>query len=148
MKLNTELYGELEFNTEDIIIFKTGLLGLPKYKKYLLLSCWDKSLPFYTLYSTEENDFYFILIKADEFFTDYKIKLTSADKKALNYSEGDIVQVFNIVNFADDIEDITVNLKGPLVINLSGNIGKQVVLDSDKYDLKYPLFKKFSQALK
>ncbi len=146
MKLKTDLYDEVEYDDNDLIHFKSGLLGFSGYRDFLLLSSWDEELPFYTLYSVEESNLYFILIKSEDFFKDYKLNLTSGDRQALLYKEKDIIQVFNIVHFAEDIKKTTINLKGPLVINLSRNTGKQVVLDNDKYELHYPLFKILNKA--
>lgn len=148
MKLQTYLYGELEYTIEDIIKFKNGLLGFSDFDDFLLISSWDEDLPFYTLQSVIDNELYFILIKADDFFSDYKLNLTSGDREALRYKEGDLVQVFNIVHFTEELKDSTVNLKGPIVINLSRNVGKQVVLDNDNYELQYPLFAKLNSKEK
>lgn len=148
MKIRTNLYGELEYQPENIINFKDGLLGFDEFKRYLLLSSWDKDLPFYTLQSVEDNELYFIMIKADEFFADYKIDLTAADSKDIKYAEGDIVQVFNIVRFTEELQNSTVNLRGPVIINFNQNTGKQVVLDNDRYSVRYPLFAKLSSIVK
>jgi len=40
----------------------------------------------------------------------------------------------------DKLEEITVNLSAPLIINMYKKMGKQIILNNQKYRVKYPLF--------
>ena len=39
------------------------------------------------------------------------------------------------------IDEITANLKAPVVINVNENLGEQVIIDKEKYKIKHPLVK-------
>jgi flagellar assembly factor FliW len=48
--------------------------------------------------------------------------------------------IYSIAVVPDDIKDMTINLKGPIIINTKTNRAKQIVLEDDKYTLKYKIF--------
>ncbi len=52
------------------------------------------------------------------------------------------VEIFCIVNIGDDASNVTINLKGPILVNMINNKGKQFVLTDDYYALHYPLVQK------
>ena len=44
------------------------------------------------------------------------------------------------VTVPHDLTKMTVNLKGPFLINADTRVGVQVILDSDEYQVKYPIY--------
>ena len=51
--------------------------------------------------------------------------------------------VFNTVTLNSDPKKITTNLKAPIIINISNNLGEQIILDKEKYKIKHPLIKEW-----
>ncbi len=59
----------------------------------------------------------------------------------LNIKDNKDVLVVNTVTLNSKLENITINLKAPIVINTNDKIGEQLILDNVDYPIKYPLFK-------
>ena len=61
MKFETTRFGQIEVNSEDIVIFPDGLLGFPDCSKYTLID-EDRAAPFRMLQSLEKSDLAFVVI--------------------------------------------------------------------------------------
>jgi flagellar assembly factor FliW len=48
--------------------------------------------------------------------------------------------VLNIITLKEKIEDSTVNLSAPIIINVRAGLGRQVILDEPHFELRYKLF--------
>ncbi|MCL5030675.1 MAG: flagellar assembly protein FliW [Bacteroidetes bacterium] len=125
MKIKTNQFGEIDFEKELIIKFSSGLFGFEQLKDYLLIKV-DNEL-FYWLNSIEEPEIAFPLIALrliDDSFPQEKNN-----------------EAFGIVTMNSDALKITVNLKAPVFIDQNAKSGFQKILDSEKYPIKYNLFK-------
>lgn len=125
MKINTSQFGEIEFDMNLIIKFNTGLFGFENLKDYLLIKV-DNEL-FYWLNSIEEPEIAFPLIG-----------LRLIDD---SFPQEENNEAFGIVTMNPDMLKITVNLKAPVYINQTSKNGFQKILDSDRYPVKYNLFR-------
>ncbi len=125
MKIKTNQFGEVEYDTEHIIKFAGGIFGFEQFKNYLLIKV-DEDL-FYWLNSIDKPEVAFPLIG-----------IGVIDDKYPSEKEH---EAFGIVTLNRDVIKITVNLKAPVFINQTTKTGFQKILDEDKYPIKYPLFK-------
>lgn len=124
------------------LIFPDGLLGLAEYKEYTFLPL-ENTPNFFLLQAVENNDFTFFLIDPFIFFNDYKVDLPEKVLEELAIKEEQEVAVYTIVTIPNgDVSAATTNLLGPLVINLTNNKAKQLILDGKKYKTKHILFPK------
>ncbi len=129
MELNTSQFGKIEIEEDNILEFSDGLIGFEEYKKFIIVS--DKELePFFWLVSVDEPCLEFPIMNPFLFFPDYDTELTL---------ETENETIFTIVSLKKEIEKVTVNLKGPLVVNIKQKKGKQVIINSDKYTPNFPL---------
>lgn len=71
----------------------------------------------------------------------YEFDLNDDKASELNVKSQNDIIVVNTVHLNSKLENITVNLKAPIVINKNENIGEQLILDRVDYPIKYPLFK-------
>lgn len=140
MVLTSKIYGEIEYEKKDIIKFKKGILGLEHLNTYVLLKI-DKYEPFQLLQSIEDEEIAFILSCPFDFCKDYEIDLNKELLKRLEIEKEEEVMVFNTVTLNSDPKKITTNLKAPIIINISNNLGEQIILDKEKYKIKHPLIK-------
>jgi flagellar assembly factor FliW len=125
MQIKTNQFGVIEFNSNNIIKFESGIFGFEQLKNYLLIK--SENNVFFWLYSIDEPEIVFPMIG-----------LRLIDDV---YPQEKDHEAFGIVNMNQDISKITANLKAPVYINQSTNNGYQKILDSDKYPIKYNLFK-------
>lgn len=124
MKIQTKQFGELEFSDELVIKFESGLFGFEELTKFVLIK-QDDDL-FFWLNSVEEPEIAFPMVGT---------KLLDEDYPDDNSDEG-----FAIVTLNPDPQKITVNLKAPVYINRDDKLGRQRILDTDKYAVDYNLF--------
>lgn len=90
--------------------------------------------------STTEANLTFLLVNPFAFFQDYEFTLEDEVAKELDISQSNPPQVFLIASIKEKLEDTTVNLLAPLVINRLNNTGKQIILDKPEYSIKHKLF--------
>ncbi|MHC6179284.1 flagellar assembly protein FliW [Clostridium sp. JNZ X4-2] len=140
MELKTKYHGVRNYEEKDIITFKKGIPGLEHLKKYIIFPAEENEL-FYILQSIEDLAIGLVLISPFNVVKDYEFKLDDNKIKELCINSQKDVLVLNTVTLSSKIKNITANLKAPLVININKKIGEQIILDNQKYSIKYPIFK-------
>ena len=138
IKLKTTRFGEIEFNSESIINFPQGIVGLEDYKSYVI-DCIPWAGAFGWMQSTGESDLAFVITDPWMFCPDYEITLTKTDKEIIKYNEDQDISVYVIVLVSKDARSITANLFAPIIINNTEKKGKQLVLEGSDYSMQYDL---------
>jgi flagellar assembly factor FliW len=94
--------------------------------------------PFKFLQAIQEEDYSFVCIDVGAIRPDFDLPLSPDDAEFLGAEKHDDVMVLAIVVIPEDApRSMTANLAGPLVISKNTLKGRQLVLDSGKYPLKY-----------
>ena len=140
VKLSTSNFGNLSIEKENIITFEQGLLGFEELKQFAIIAV-EECLPFEWLVSVEEPAVAFAILNPTFFFSDYKPSLSKDDLVLLNIKREKDVEMFCIVTLDKKPENVTLNLKGPILINMKNKMGKQVVLAEDYYSLNQLLIR-------
>lgn len=140
MKFISKIHGEIEYEEKDIITFKKGIPGFEEFKKYLLTDLKDCE-PFKLLQSLDKDEVGIIVVSPYEFYKEYEFKLNEETINSLNIKSPEEVLVLTTVTLNSDVKKITTNLQGPIIINISNNLGEQIIIDSSKYKVKEPLMK-------
>lgn len=116
----------------------SGLLGLEHIKEYELLANPAED-PFMWLQSAGAPDVAFLLISPFVVMSDYRPDISDSDMQTLGLHDGDTAMIFNIVTLRGS-SPATVNLKGPIAINRSTKIAKQVILNNaSDYSVRHPI---------
>ena len=140
MQLRTKHFDIIEFMEESIIRFPEGLLGFEDLHNYIIIKNNNQEVPFDWLQSVDNPDLAFVITNPFTFIDNYEFDLSDKDVEALQIKQASDIKIYNIVVIGDNIKDSTINLRGPVVINIQNKIGKQIVLDSDGLSLKHKLF--------
>ena len=139
LTINTTRFGEMELEENRVIYFPEGLLGFLEYKKYVILEHKPDS-PFCWLQSVELPSLAFVMINPFMVKNDYLEKLSPDEKRFFSKENGDETIVFTIVTIPPGkVEEMTVNLLGPLVIDVKTRTGRQVILNNSGYNHRHPL---------
>jgi len=138
MELKTTRFGKIEIDSDEVISFKQGLYGFKDNKEFILLM--DDETPFCWLQAIDNRDLAFVVTEPWNYCEDYEFDLDNEVKKELKIEKKQDVLVVNIVVVPDNLQDMTMNLKAPVIINKNEQIAKQVILDDDDYSVKYKLF--------
>ena len=144
--ISTTRFGEIEIHQDHLIEFRDGMIGFPKLKKYVLVE--SPSMPLILwLQAVGEPDIAFPLIEPWFFKRDYKANMTDADRHSLGYEDGDSTKIFVVLTIPEDMNNMTVNLKAPLVIDLAKASATQVILQDKGLEVRSPAHEAFNKAL-
>jgi flagellar assembly factor FliW len=125
------------------LFFEEGIPGFTHLQFFQLMQ--EEEGPFFLLQSVEDENVGFWLVEPFTFFRDYQFTLQPAWKSALRIKDETPVAVFNIVTIREN-NQVTVNLKAPIVANLANRMAKQVILNEENYQVRQPLFAMQSAA--
>ncbi len=115
-----------------------GLLGFENYKDYVLLGIAGEE-PFFWLQVAEQRDLAFLAISPFQLQPDYAPQVSREDLRSVGLEELAEAFVFNIVTIRGPGQ-ATVNLKGPIVLNRQGRVGKQVIpANAVEFSVQHPL---------
>lgn len=144
MIIATEHLGNIEYSENDILTFAHGIPGFEEEKQFILIPAEDIEFPFSYLQSVQSADLAFIVTDPFLFVENYDFELSSSDATLLNVrTDEDLadISVFSIVTIPNDVDQTTINIMAPIVINYAAKVGRQVLL-SEYSDTKFPLFRK------
>ena len=137
MKLNTKHFGEIDIDDKKIINFIDGIPGFDDQKKFIIIDNPDDTVPFKWLQSIDEPELAFVIINPFVFKDDYEFDLPKHILEKLKIREEKDVLVYSIVVIPEDITKMTANLAGPIIINSREMLGKQIILDDNRYKTKH-----------
>ncbi|MEP9411271.1 MAG: flagellar assembly protein FliW [Candidatus Brocadia sp.] len=140
LNLSTEKFGNLRIEKENIIIFESGILGFEDLKQFVIIDI-EECLPFEWLVSVKDPLIAFPILNPMPFYTDYNPLKSIGDLSSLGTKNPKNVEIFCTVTLGNSPSDVTINLKGPIVINMKNKKGKQFVLTEDYYSLHHPLLR-------
>jgi flagellar assembly factor FliW len=131
----------MEIDETQAIHLLNGMIGFPEEKRFVLVRHGEES-PFYWFQSVDNGSLAFVLTDPLWFQPDYDIEISPEDAERLelkNLSEG--VQILVVVNIhpPNGASEITANLLGPIVINHSKRLAKQIVLYRSPYSHRHPI---------
>lgn len=144
MIIATEHLGNIEYSENDILTFTHGIPGFEEEKQFILIPAEDIEFPFSYLQSVQSADLAFIVTDPFLFIENYDFELSPSDATALNVkTDEDLadVSVLTIVTIPNDVDQTTINVMAPIVINHAAKVGRQVLL-TEYSDTKFPLFRK------
>ena len=126
MTIQTD-YGMVEYQEEDLLIFRDGLFGFPQLTRYLLLRMNDEDDSILLMLSVEESKVVFVLINPFFLTPDYSPVLAPEELACLESEDSGELSYYAICVVQNDYLENTVNLKCPLVINPKTRHGIQVI---------------------
>ena len=135
MRINTSRFGRIDVAAGDVIRFPSGLPGLADCREWALLAdATNDALGW--LQSTTRGDVALAVVSPRRFVPDYQVRIPRSELTPLDIS--DIRQAQIVVVVGTTGTALPLNLKAPIVINLEGRTGRQVVA-SGELPLQYEL---------
>jgi flagellar assembly factor FliW len=122
------------------ITFEKGIPGFEDIKEYELKELESNPI-FKELNSVKEKGLGFVVISPFDIDDKYEINLNDNIIRELNISTSNDVMILNILTLGQTLEKTTVNMKAPLIININNGLGKQIILQNEKYQVKTPLLR-------
>lgn len=135
MNIKTKYLGEMTIDEAKIIQFESGLPGFLEEKKFVVLDIPGNEL-LQILQSVNTSELAFIVTNPHFFYENYQFKLDEQTIDMLKVQEKEEVVIMSILTVRDPFKLSTINLQAPVIINSSSKLGKQVILNDDKYSMK------------
>ena len=137
MNIVTTRFGLIQACETDVILVPEGLLGFRPYTQFIHFP--DPVVNGLTwLQSVTAPDLAFGLVAPPLAISDYRIEIRPGDRTALELEDERTALIYVILNRGVG-GGLTVNLQGPLVFNPVRRLGRQLVLTSSRYPVRYPL---------
>ena len=147
MKADTRLFGQIEIEDEKILTFDQGIIGFPYMKHFALIFDVEdgKEAKIKWLQSMEEECFAMPVMEPGELVPDYHPFVSDETWQALGDIKDEDTLLLVTVTVPTDIEQMSINLKAPVVINLATNKAAQVIVEDD-YPVKYKIYDKIKDG--
>ena len=133
MQLETKHFGTITIEEEKILTFPDGIPGFEENNRYVFLQNPEEGIPFHWLQSVDDAELTFVVANPFLIRVDYDFELPDHVVTKLDIQDREEVQIFCIVRIPEKVDDMTINLTAPLILNTRTGQGKQVVLEDDRY---------------
>lgn len=141
MKVNTRIFGEIDIAEDKIIQFVNGIVGFPDMVDFTLIHDEEKGPEGIAwAQSIQEPQFALPVINPLFIKEDYNPKVEDELLKPLGEFGAEDMLVLATITIPSNIKDMTVNLKGPIVINAATKKACQVIAEGDECEVKFPIY--------
>lgn len=142
MLIQTRYFGEIDLTEEKIITLERGLLGFDEYKRFTILyDCekeegtnisWFQSVDEPTLALPVVNP---LLVKED-----YNPVVEDELLAGIGDVNEENLVILITMTVPENIEEMSVNLKAPIIINADTRKGVQLIVENQDYEVKYKIY--------
>lgn len=141
-RVNTKVFGEIEVLDNKIIHFEGGVIGFPELTRFTLLYDEEKGTGagIRWLQSLDEPAFAIPVMDPLAVTPDYDPEVEEELLKGIGKLSAENVLVLVTVNVPSDLTRMSVNLQGPIVINVEERKACQIIVDPEKYPVKFPIY--------
>ena len=130
--------GHPETTTLPVIDFVAPMPGFPDDRRFVLVRLEDTGM-LYALTSVDSAGLRFLVVPPAQFFPDYAPEIDDDALAALGVSDGDGLLVLLVVTAGDGVEDATVNLMAPIVLDQQTRRAVQLVLSRSGLSVRQKL---------
>ena len=136
-----DFFDSVVYSENDIITFPSGIPGFESIKKFVVVKMAEYE-PFEWLVAADGTKLRFAIINPMLCRPDYAPDLKKGHLDDLGIQKMDDFLMYTIVTIKENPADATLNMVGPVVINKTLKIGRQIILEDDTYSTKEPILGK------
>ena len=140
MRIKTTRFGELDVDKKDILTFKDGLLGFEHLKRFFVVDPGDQTLILW-LHSVDEKSVAFPIIEPKIFNPSYVVRLLPLELNSLELENLNDACIYTILTIPKVVTEMSANLKAPIVINNRTKFARQIVIQDNKLEVRYEMYK-------
>lgn len=138
LRLSSERFGEITYTSDAIMKFTHGLTGFEDLQDFVIVDI-SGCEPFQWLIAINSPTIGFPVLPAKLIDTDYEVQMR--EESELMYGlDAEHSLVYIIATLPANLEESTLNLRAPILIDAHKNTGQQIIMMSDEYSAEYPLF--------
>ena len=146
MLIDTDRFGCFDTKDSKLIEFPSGIPGFEDLHHFIILEI-AQTKPIYWLQSTENKYIALPVILTFEILDDYYIDIRENELEDLFVESQNDLLVMNVVVIPDQVDQMTVNLAAPIVINTKRGIGKQIIIDAQALSIRWPVYDAIMESL-
>ncbi len=146
----TKNFGEIDVDESKVIMFQDGIPGFFHCKSFILFENGHEESPeetrgvFWWLQSLDDPSVAFVLMNVFAVLPEYNPTINTHDIADLGEYIREEFLVYNIAVIPEDITQMSVNLKAPIVINTLSRLGKQIIATNEDYSVRYRIFEELN----
>lgn len=142
MKAKTRLFGDINIADEKLIILEKGMIGFPNLTHFALIFDEEKGIDrsnIMWLQSMNEPEIVFPVMLPTKVKDDYNPTVSDEILDSLGNLTHENTFILVTVTVPKKIEDFSVNLKAPVIINVETNKGVQIIVEDD-FPVKFKVY--------
>lgn len=136
-KLSSKYFGEIEYESGDVIHFEAGLFGFEEERDFLLMPFEGGGGSMLCLQSVKTPALAFVVLDPFTLKPDYDPVLEEEELRKLGVREAGELGFYVLCAVKNPASTSTVNLQCPLVIHPETRQARQVIMD--RYEMRHPL---------
>ena len=140
MTIQTKLFGEISVDESKLINLPQGIIGFPELKDFLLIHDGEGNGNIKWLQSIQEPAFAMPVVDPLSVIPEYNPDIEDELLKPLDGITEENMLVIVTITVPRIIGNMTVNLKAPIIINSESRKAAQLIIDDDKYQVKFPIY--------
>jgi len=142
MKANTRLFGKIEIEDEKLLELENGIIGFPHMKHFTLIydSEGENEKSVIWFQSMDEPQFAMPVINPSFVKPDYNPVVNDELLAPLGEFTNEELVVLVTLKVPENLKDMTVNLKAPIIINSTNRKGAQIIVENEDYPVRYPIY--------
>lgn len=140
-----DFFKDLVYSKADIVNFPSGIPGFEKNKDFVVVTIPEYA-PFEWLVCVDGSRLRFAIINPLLFAPDYSPNILKEHLGDLSIDKPEDILLYVIVTIRENPLESTANLIGPVIINRKRKIGKQIIIDDERYSTQEPILRKSNDA--
>lgn len=141
MTIQTKAFGEITIDDDKIINFPNGIIGFPDLTDFTMLHDEESGIgSIHWLQSIQEPGFSMPVMDPLNVKNDYNPEVEDELLKPLGELNPDELLVLVTVTVPQDLTKMSVNLKGPIIVNAGKKKACQIIIEGDEYKVKFPIY--------
>ena len=141
MRVETKLFGVIEIADDKVITLTRGLIGFPQMQHFTLIYDEQKQNRGTIMWfqSLDEPEFAMPVVDPSSICEDYNPTVNNELLSAIGELNDENLFVLVTIKVPSDITKMTINLKGPIIINSDTRLGEQIIVE-DNVDMRFPIY--------
>lgn len=141
MKVQTKIFGEIDIADDKIITFPGGIIGFPEMTRFTLLFDEErKPASIHWLQSLDEPAFAMPVINPLIIKEDYNPQVEDDVLKDIQPFDSENLLVLVTMTIPHELKEMTINLRGPILINSDTRKGVQIIVDDEACPVKFKIY--------
>lgn len=141
MNIQTKVFGEIFIDEEKIIVFPKGIIGFPELTDFAMIHDEEKGVgAIHWLQSIQEPGFALPVMDPLLIKDDYNPEVEDELLKGIGKLTPEELLILVTVSVPHDLTQMTVNLRGPIIINAAERKACQVIVEGEDNEVKFPIY--------